>query len=236
VTELPALALPDLDLNKARAATALTPPARHLHQWVLTSFVETGHAPPRADLEAMARDHDIDPGPAWSELTGRDVLAVDEQGEIRAAYPFSPVPTRHQVTWDGGTGVHAMCAVDALGMSAMLGVPVTITSTEPDTDRIVTVQVEHDTARWSPDTAVAFAGHTGSSDSSGAACCPSVDPVTSTSSPPLRSPASGRREIPTSPGSCWTRTRRSPAASPSSATSCSHSTRKPAVSGGDDGE
>lgn len=160
---------PDLDLDKACAALELSPPARQVHRWVLTGFAGTGRAPRRAELERMATERGIDPGPALAELTGRDVLAVDEHGEIRAAYPFSPVPTRHQVTWDGGPTVYAMCAVDALGMSAMLDIPVTVTSTEPGTGRTITVHVDRDTARWNPSTAVVFAG------TSGDACCPSVD-------------------------------------------------------------
>ncbi|WP_219418051.1 alkylmercury lyase family protein [Pseudonocardia nigra] len=160
---------PDLELNKCAAAAALTPPARQLHRWALTAFAETGHAPSRADLERMARDHGIDPDLVLAELTGRDVLAVDEQGKIRAAYPFSPVPTRHRVTWDGSAGVYAMCAIDALGISAMLGLPVTITSTEPGTNHSVTVQVDHHKAGWEPETAVVFAGSTADT------CCPSVD-------------------------------------------------------------
>lgn len=160
-------------LDKARATAALTPPARQLHQWVLTVFVDTGHAPPRTDLERMAREGGVDLDAALSELTRLDVLAVDEQGEIRAAYPFSPAPTRHRVTWDSGPGVHAMCAIDALGMSAMLSVPVTVTSTEPDTNHEVTVQADHNTARWHPTTAVVFAGATAASTTG--ACCPSVD-------------------------------------------------------------
>jgi hypothetical protein len=161
--------IPDLELNKNRAAAALTLPARQLHQWILTAFAETGHAPPRNDVERTARDCGIDSGPALSELTGSDVLAVDEKGEIRAAYPFSPVPTRHHVTWAHGPGVYAMCAIDALGMSAMLGHPVTVISTEPGTEHEVIVQVDHVTARWNPNTAVVFAGATGDG------CCPSVD-------------------------------------------------------------
>lgn len=162
--------IPDLELNKSRAAAALTPPARHLHQMVLTAFAQTGRAPRRPDLERHARERGIDPGPALTELVERDVLAVDDQGEIRAAYPFSPAPTPHQLTWDDGADVvYAMCAIDALGVSAMLGVPVTITSTEPGTDQTVTVHVDRDTARWHPDTAVVFAGTTGDT------CCPSVD-------------------------------------------------------------
>ncbi|HEX5116330.1 MAG TPA: alkylmercury lyase family protein [Pseudonocardiaceae bacterium] len=161
--------IPDLELNKARAAAALTPAAREVHQWVLRDFAETGHAPDRTDLDRAARDHGIKLDAALSELAGRDALALDERGEIRAAYPFSPTPTRHRVTWDGGPSGYAMCAIDALGMSAMLDIPVTINSAEPGTERPVSVHVDHDTARWTPDTAVVFAGRTGEDH------CPSAD-------------------------------------------------------------
>lgn len=70
------------------------------------------------------------------------------------SYPFSPTPTAHLVTWDGGPTVYAMCAVDALGISTMLGHPVTITTAEPDTGEPITV---------------VFAGATGDT------CCPSVE-------------------------------------------------------------
>lgn len=160
---------PDLGLDKGRAAAALGHSARQLHRVVLTSFSETGRAPWRAELEQWGRDHDIDPGAALSELTEGDLVVVDEYGEVRAAYPFSPVPTRHRVTWDGSADVYAMCAIDALGMSVMLDVPVTVTSTEPDTNHTVTIHVDRDTAHWHPGTTVVFAGNTGD------ACCPAVD-------------------------------------------------------------
>lgn len=137
----------DLALNKGSAVAALSVPARSLHRLVLTMFVETGQAPPRARTDAMAQEHGIDPRPAWSELVEADVIALDEHGEIRAAYPFSPTPTRHGVTWEGGPTTFAMCAVDALGVSAMLDRPVTITSTEPGTDTPVTVGVSRPSPR-----------------------------------------------------------------------------------------
>jgi hypothetical protein len=155
----------DLVLNKAGAVAGLTPAARVLHRLLLETFAGTGRAPTRSDLERKARDGVA----ALSELVERDVVALDDQGEIRAAYPFSPSPTRHRVTWEGGMGVYAMCAIDALGMSAMLGIPVTIASTEPGTGRAMTVEVDDETARWQPESAVVFAGDTGG------ACCPSVD-------------------------------------------------------------
>ncbi len=138
---------------------------------MLAAFAETGWAPPRTDVDGAIADRGLEVGSVLSELAECDVLALDEQGEIRAAYPFSPVQTRHRVTRAGGPTMYAMCAIDALGMSAMLGGPVTITSTEPGTGRTVTVQVDHDAARWQPDTAAVFAGHTGSDPT----CCPSVD-------------------------------------------------------------
>lgn len=40
--------------------------------------------------------------------------------EILAAYPFSTQPTDHRVRFPDGPWVYSMCAIDALGMPAML--------------------------------------------------------------------------------------------------------------------
>lgn len=159
----------ELDLNKASAAEALTPAGRRLHQAVLLGFAGTGRAPSRAALTQHARDHGIDPELVLAELAERDVVAFDDTDEIRAAYPFSPTPTPIRVSWDGGPPVYAMCAVDALGVSVMLDHPVTVTAAEPGTGAAVTVEVDREQARWSPESAVVFAGATDDP------CCPSVD-------------------------------------------------------------
>lgn len=159
----------NLDLNKAGAAAALTPAARRLHRAVLRGFADTGRAPSRASLTRLARAHGIDPDRALSELVARDVVAFDDTGEIRAAYPFSPTPTAIRVSWAGGPAVYAMCAIDALGVSAMLDRPVTVIAAEPETGAAVTVDVNGDQARWWPESAVVFVGATDDS------CCPSVD-------------------------------------------------------------
>jgi Alkylmercury lyase len=54
-----------------------------------------------------------------------------------------------------------MCAIDALGVSAMLGRPVTITAAEPGTGRVITIETDGARARWRPRRAVVFAGSTG---------------------------------------------------------------------------
>lgn len=157
------------ELNKAAATAALTAAARRLHLAVLTTFAETGRAPTRTELVRIADSQDIVATTALSELAERDVVAFDEHGEIRAAYPFSPTPTTIRVSWDDAHSVHAMCAVDALGMSAMLDQPVTIVAAEPATNATITVHVNRDEARWTPESAVVFAGTVNNR------CCPSVD-------------------------------------------------------------
>jgi hypothetical protein len=52
-------------------------------------------------------------------LAGRDLLVLDAAGRISGAYPFTDGPTGHHVDARGLT-VGAMCAIDALGIGAML--------------------------------------------------------------------------------------------------------------------
>jgi len=153
----------------AMRAAGLSDPARQVHQAVLAAFTATGQPPPAAGLERLIRAGGGDPDRVRAELTRADLLAFTPGGEIRAAYPFSPAPTPIQVRWNGGPDVHAMCAIDALGMSAMLGRPVAIIAAEPGTGRAITVTVDAGQARWAPRTAVVFAGDAGD------AGCPSAD-------------------------------------------------------------
>ena len=144
-----------------RRAENLTGPARQVHQAVLAAFAQTGQPPARRELVRLARSLGASPDAVLDELARADAIAVSPGGEIRAAYPFSPVRTPIQVAWAGGPAAYAMCAIDALGMSAMLSRPVTIIAAEPDTGRIITVHADGSRARWHPRTALVFAGSAG---------------------------------------------------------------------------
>ena len=148
------------------------PPAedgmRAVQQQVLHSFAATGHAPPAADLAETAGRHGTTAGAVLSALHAGDYLHVGPDGQIRAAYPFSGVPTPHLVDIDGGPRAYAMCAIDALGMAAMLGTGVTITSADPRTGTVVTVTVRADgKTAWRPVTAVVYNGRLISGDACG---------------------------------------------------------------------
>jgi hypothetical protein len=133
---------------------------RVVQQQVLRSFAATGHAPAATALADTAARYGTTAAAVLAALHAGDYLQLGPDGQIRAAYPFSGVPTPHLVDIDGGPRVYAMCAMDALGMAAMLGTGATITSADPGTSEEVTVTVRADgkTAAWQPATAVVFNG------------------------------------------------------------------------------
>ena len=94
-------------------------------------------------------------------------------GQITAAYPFSALPTRHQVRIASNAAVFAMCAIDALGISAMVGLPVVIESADPSTGEPITVNVDQASSTWEPATAVVYVGRTSDecAGPSASVCC-----------------------------------------------------------------
>jgi len=93
-------------------------------------------------------------------------------GAILVAYPFSGTPRGHRVLIDGSYSVEAMCAIDALGIAPMLGLPIEITSRDPHTDREVWVRLDPgEGAWWEPETAVVLDGCVGSEGPSYRSCC-----------------------------------------------------------------
>jgi hypothetical protein len=133
---------------------------RAVHEQVLRSFATTGRPPSPADLAETAAGYDTTAGAVLAALHAEDFLQLDADGQIRAAYPFSAVPTPHLVDLDAGPRLHAMCAIDALGVAAMLRTTVTIASADPRTGDPVTITVHAagQTAAWHPSAAVVFAG------------------------------------------------------------------------------
>jgi Alkylmercury lyase len=144
---------------------------RAVHQAVLRSFVHTGTAPGMPSLAKLAAPSEV--SQVLAELADGDFVCLDPAGQITAAYPFSAVPTRHRVQISGEAAVFAMCAIDALGISAMTGRPVVIESADPSTGEPVTVEVDGTSSSWDPATAVAYVGRA-SGDCAGpsaSVCC-----------------------------------------------------------------
>jgi hypothetical protein len=143
---------------------------RAVQQQVLRSFAATGRPPPGSALAGIAARYGTTAEAVLAKLHAADFVQLGPGGDIHAAYPFSAVPTSHVVRITDGPRVHAMCAIDALGMAAMLGADVRIISTDPCTGEPVTITVQADgeTAAWQPPTAVVFSGQRTSCGSLGA--------------------------------------------------------------------
>jgi hypothetical protein len=139
-------------------AHGLSDAERELYHWVLRHFAERGR-PSGADLRAGLDELGLDRGAALARLAREDLVHLDPAGEIAVAYPFSGQPTRHRVELAARHAVDAMCAIDALGMAAMLDQPIEIHSSDPMSGESITVRVEPSgEAAWNPAGAVVLAG------------------------------------------------------------------------------
>jgi Alkylmercury lyase len=149
----------------------LTSEDRKLYDWILDHFAHA-RAPSGEETRAAARDFDLDPDQAFARLAEEDLVHADESGRPLVAYPFSGIPRGHRVrVKDIGT-VEAMCAVDALGMAAMLDRPIEISSRDPLSGTDVSVQLDPDgTASWEPPDAVVAIGSAGCGGPSYCGCC-----------------------------------------------------------------
>ncbi|MFC5288504.1 alkylmercury lyase family protein [Actinokineospora guangxiensis] len=147
----------------------LSAPERRLHQRVLRRFLETGIPPTAAWFGEAALACGLDGAAAAETLAQADL--VHFAGErVSVSYPFSGVPTSHVVKIDGCRAVHAMCAVDALGMVPMVGAAGQIDSVDAHTGEPVRVTCAD--GRWTflPDAAVMLVAATGSGTSSSCTC------------------------------------------------------------------
>jgi len=151
-------------------------PADHaekaIHHAILRAFATHGGPPPNAELEAVAAEFDSSAPQLLERLHASAVIRLDASGRIDSVYPFSATPTPHRVQIADGARVYAMCAIDALGMSAMLGgVEVVIDSADASTGEHITVTVRGDDATVDPASTVVFIGAQAAQGPSADTCC-----------------------------------------------------------------
>ena len=168
---LAAAEIPWAKLGRARWAR-LTDLERALYFWILRRFAEQGR-PSKAELSAATEEHALDLDRALEALANEDLVHRGEDGEITVAYPFSGRPTAHRVRFPSGHEADAMCAIDALGISAMFGEPIEISSRDPHCGAEIRLSaVPSGAERWSPEGAVVVAGVLAGEADSCRGCCP----------------------------------------------------------------
>ncbi|MDN3564098.1 organomercurial lyase [Paeniroseomonas aquatica] len=129
---------------------------------VLRGFAHSGAAPDMARLAAGTGLAEPTVAEILRALRRRDLVVLEERGTaVTAAYPFSARETGHRVRLDKLAVVYALCAIDALGMGAMLSCDTAVESSCPECG--VPIQITmHDKGRAlasaAPATAVVWAG------------------------------------------------------------------------------
>ena len=93
---------------------------------LLQFYSENGRAPTPGALAKRVGLSEMAIRPLLQELRRRDLVVLDDE-LIVGAYPFTDRNTGHQITLDGRV-LNAMCAVDALGIGAMTGRDIFISS------------------------------------------------------------------------------------------------------------
>jgi hypothetical protein len=141
-------------LRDWRAWTTPTDPAeRAMHQVILRAFAATGSPPDSDELDQTAAEFGMLASDVLSRLHTTDVVRLGPDGGIRVAYPFSAAPTRHLVRLAAEVEVFAMCAIDALGIPAMLGTDAVITTSDPGNGAPITMTAIAGRFEWNPPTA-----------------------------------------------------------------------------------
>jgi Alkylmercury lyase len=175
---LNAASIPVFKVGSARHAR-LSDSERELYFWILSNFGSTGR-PTAANMRLAAEHFGLDPHQALHALATQDLVHTDQDQEILVAYPFSGRPTEHRVRFQSGHEVHAMCAIDALGIAPMFDQSIEIASRDPLTGEDMRVELAPDGAgSWQPEETVVVCGASGSGESC-SNCCPVLNFFVST--------------------------------------------------------
>ncbi len=152
---LAAAQIPPERLGPARTAQ-LDEGERSLYHSILRSFAR-GETPDATALATQAEHHGLDLPVTLASLAAEDLVHTGADGAITVASPAGR-PTAHRVQLDVHE-VHAMCAIDALGMAPMFGRPIRVESSDPVSGDTVRVELAPDgDASWTPQEAVVVSG------------------------------------------------------------------------------
>ncbi len=145
--------------------------ARRLHRALIDAVLTTGNVP---SVSALADQLGSSPEAiqeAFQVLAAADYLALDADGHVTCLYPLSVTPTAHTVIVNG-VRRFAMCAIDVLGMPAMLNQELDVEGTCAVCETPIALRVTPGTVlATSPSTAMVVARRDEAKPAF-AACCP----------------------------------------------------------------
>ena len=112
--------------------------SRKIYHAIQQGYITQGRAPALAELDSIspqARE-------AVRNLSAKDMIVTNAQGEITGAYPFTSEARQSRVELNGHT-VYAMCALDALAPAAMAQCNSRVISQCAITQQAITVELDN---------------------------------------------------------------------------------------------
>lgn len=153
----------------------LPEPLRLLHRRTLLALGEVGEPPTREQLQDWADDLSLDLDASLHQLAEAELVFLDvTRHVITGGVPFAAGPTAHRVRINDGPTVFANCAIDALGVGAMLGRDVDVQSSDALTGEVVSAVSRAGHWTWQPTEAVVFVGSSGQGRLT-ETCCPVIN-------------------------------------------------------------
>lgn len=174
------LSIAESMLGGRLSQAGIRPQEEAVRQYILSQYPLLGRAPTRQEIVAALGLRSADELQRILErLHSIDSLYLDHASrEIRLAYPFSTVPTKHVVRfpdWDEAKPVYAQCAVDALGIPFMVGHNASIGSSCAHCGGPIAIEVlDGAIVAYQPAETVVWVG-TSRSDHAATSCCPTMN-------------------------------------------------------------
>jgi len=150
-----------------------------VRRYILTQYPLQGRAPSCREIEEALGLTGAEVQTILRRLHELDILYLEPgRLEIRLAYPFSSVPTRHVVKfedWPEAKLVYAQCAVDALGIPFMFGHDLSVASSCAHCSKPITLEVRNRMiVTIKPTETVVWAGATRSGPAA-TSVCPAIN-------------------------------------------------------------
>ena len=164
--------LPETTFPERLAATG--PDDQALYRVLLQALVAGQDVPSLASAAEQAGLTAEQAQAALARLAAADLVALAAEQRVVGVFPLSAGPSGHTVRLADGRQLSAMCAVDALGIPAMLDQPGTIASTDPATGQPIAIRVRNGQADADPPGAVVLLARAGSGTLA-SACCQVID-------------------------------------------------------------
>ena len=158
-------------VSRSGHGTTLAQQTRRLHRSLIDAVLATGSIPSVRELADRLGTTEDAIRAELTTLAEADFLALDATGHVSCLYPISTTPTSHVVVIDGQQR-SAMCAIDALGIPAMLGQELDIAGRCAVCDRPIKLRVGPGTIMAATPAETMVVARRDEAEPAFAACCP----------------------------------------------------------------